>query len=60
MTIQTCTCGAKFVWLKTREGRSMPVNFSDGIKDGDIFDHKVHVSHFSNCPKAGEFRKKKV
>jgi hypothetical protein len=39
-------CGATIYWIKTAKGRAMPVN-----PDG--------TSHFSNCPKANEFRKKK-
>jgi hypothetical protein len=37
-------CQATIYWVKTLNGKRMPVN-ADG------------TSHFSNCPKANEFRK---
>jgi hypothetical protein len=53
-----CKCGAPMVWLKTREGRSMPTDWSEDIKLGDTFDLTKHKSHFSSCRFAKEFRKK--
>lgn len=38
------SCGAPMFWVKTRTGRSMPVN-ADG------------TSHFASCPEAGSWRK---
>lgn len=37
-------CGAQVWWRKTKNGRSAPFD-----ANGD--------SHFSSCPKAGEFRR---
>jgi hypothetical protein len=36
----------------------MPTNWTEDIKANDTFDHTVHVSHFSTCRFASEFRKK--
>lgn len=38
-------CEQMVYWIRTASGKSMPVN-----QDG--------TSHFSNCPKAADFRKK--
>lgn len=38
-------CGEFIYWIKTPSGKNMPVN-ADG------------TSHFANCPKAGDFRKR--
>ena len=55
------TCRTEILWMKTKEGKSMPVNISG--KDGmpipfadKVFDHAKHVSHFSNCPGAKKWR----
>jgi hypothetical protein len=53
----TCKCGQKFVYLRTREARQMPTDWTEEIKLGDTFDHTKHVSHFSTCRFAKEFRK---
>lgn len=43
---KTCKgCGALIYWAETSAGKRMPLN-----PDG--------TSHFANCPKAGDFRKK--
>lgn len=71
----TCkTCGAKIVWGKTVNGKSMPIDmFSlpdddkvmliDRWNTGDntplIFNPKKHTSHFFTCPDAKQHRKKK-
>ncbi len=51
-------CGAKIVWLRTSHGKNIPVNF-ETYTDERMFDPRYHISHFSNCPKSKEFRKKK-
>lgn len=49
------SCGKLIVWMKTKNGKNMPVN-AETAKFGDrLFDQsKGHVSHFSDCPNAKE------
>ncbi|MCC6352788.1 MAG: hypothetical protein IT577_02815 [Verrucomicrobiae bacterium] len=56
----TCrSCGREIVWLKTAAGKNMPVN-SETVEPGDdVFQPGRHVSHFSDCPNAGEHRRAK-
>lgn len=47
----TCKgCGELICWATTRKGKKMPIN-----KGGN----GEFVSHFENCTKADEFRRKK-
>jgi hypothetical protein len=48
--ISTCSCGAKMHWYRTPKGKRMPMTVHE---DGSA------VSHFSDCPKASNFRKAK-
>jgi hypothetical protein len=60
-------CQKEIVFLRTEKGKQIPVN-ADTVdvveKNGipwcvdEYFDHTRHVSHFSDCPKAAEFRRK--
>ena len=55
----TCkSCGREIVWLKTKNGKNMPVN-ADTIQEKEtVYDHKIgHISHFSTCRDADKFRK---
>ena len=53
------SCKKPIVWLTTKNGRTMPVDEA-GVSEGDVvFDATRHVSHFSTCPAADTFRKKK-
>jgi len=63
MNIVHCSkCNAEIVWLKTKTGKAMPVN-AVSVKEEDVkivpglFDHTRHISHFSDCPFAAQFRK---
>jgi len=51
------SCGELVVWMKTKNGKNMPVN-AKTAKFGDaLFDSsKGHVSHFATCPNANEHR----
>ena len=61
-------CKKEIVFLKTASNKWEPVNASS-LSDDDLvklanhsqvlFDHTRHVSHFSDCPGAAEFRKPK-
>ena len=56
----TCkSCNKEIVWLKTKNGKYMPVN-ADTIQGKEtIYDYvKGHISHFSTCEDADQFRSK--
>jgi len=67
-TIPCKKCFQSIVFLKTRDGNSIPVN-PESLSEADKheinnhlkvnFDPKRHVSHFANCPAAEHFRKSK-
>lgn len=52
-------CHAPIVMIPTAKGRLMPIDAAT-YKVGDkLFDHTRHISHFSTCPYAEQFRKRK-
>lgn len=51
-------CGAQIVFLKTQSGKWNPVDAHTVEKGDEYLDLKRHVSHFSTCTKAGDFRNK--
>jgi len=61
------SCGAEIYFLKTKNGKFMPVNGSS-LTENEIsnlmagksicFDYNKHKSHFSSCPDAGKYRNK--
>lgn len=57
----TCrSCGKEIVFLKTKKGKSIPVNAETIQGKETMFDvAKGHVPHFSDCPEAGKWRKEK-
>jgi hypothetical protein len=57
--MQCSSCGAEIIFLKTAKEKAMPVDYLSTIKQGDVFDHTKHTSHFATCPDAQRFRKKK-
>jgi len=53
------SCGADIVWMVTAAGKNMPAD-ADSVGPGDtLFEFDRHVSHFSTCPQAHKWRKKK-
>lgn len=53
----TCKgCGREIVFLPTKNGKSIPVDYASYDNDA-VFDPRFHTSHFATCPKAKEFRK---
>lgn len=64
-----CTeCNKRIVFLKTKSGNSMPVDYSSltgadlhKISSGLVvmYRYGVHVSHFATCSNPSRFRKKK-
>lgn len=51
------SCGARILFLRTKSGRSIPVNDTGKIKPTEQFDYSVHTSHFATCPKAADHRR---
>ena len=59
-------CNAEIVWLKTKNGKNIPVNVPK-FEDGEIrheavttaveFNSEYMIAHFATCPKAKDFRK---
>ena len=50
-------CNAKIIWFKTEAGKNMPVDADTVEADDDELDLDRHISHFSTCPKANQFRR---
>ncbi|KKN56871.1 hypothetical protein LCGC14_0567960 [marine sediment metagenome] len=48
-------CGAPLLWVKTTSGANAPLDAAMivGI-DADGVSHRVHLNHFSTCPRAAE------
>jgi len=54
------SCGAKIIWVKTKAGKNMPIDFDVKFIDDEEFSAPIgHISHFSTCPVADKFRKPK-
>lgn len=51
-------CGKAIVFLPTLKGKYIPVNFESYSGETE-FNSRVHVAHFSDCPKAKDFRKER-
>lgn len=55
-------CGKEIIMLPTKNGIYMPTNWESvkELRHGLVFDTKEgHVSHFSDCARAGSFRKRR-
>lgn len=53
------SCGQPVVWFRTKNGKRMPVD-ARTTKPMDAehqLDLKRHISHFSTCPQADDWRK---
>jgi len=61
MKVEHCrSCNAEMVWLKTKKGKTIPVN-RETVQEGDEeFEHSRHVSHFATCPDAKQWRRPKI
>lgn len=58
----TCRdCDADITWLKTKAGKNMPVNTEslESRDDTEYDANKGHEAHWSTCPSADNFRRKK-
>lgn len=50
-------CAAPITWLKTPEGKWMPVNDREGrVNPSDVFSPTVHAAHWATCPASQEFK----
>lgn len=52
------SCGDPIVWMRTTNGKPIPVEPDDIDPDDELFDPQKHKSHFSNCPHADEHRRR--
>lgn len=53
-------CGAPITWLRTNTGTWMPVDDEDGrVHPSELFSVESHSAHWSSCPEAAAFRKRK-
>lgn len=61
MSTECRSCGAIIVWMKTKSGKNMPVDYSSVPPDDPfVFDpERGHISHFATCPNANKHRKPK-
>jgi len=49
-------CGQAIKWIKTKNGKNMPLD-PIGIEEGDIlYDREKHSSHWDTCPKRDRAR----
>ena len=53
------SCGAAILWMKTKKGKNIPVNWDAKFVDDIEFNLVAgHRSHFETCPNAYEHRGK--
>lgn len=52
-------CNARIIWFATHNNRRMPVDADTVEPQDDTLDLNKHISHFSTCPNAGDFRRKR-
>ncbi len=59
-TVNCRTCGAPIIWLKTKTGKSMPVDAGTVKRPVSIYDPELgHMTHFGTCPQAKDWSHKK-
>ena len=66
-TLNKCqSCKAYIVWVLTKNGKSMPIDYTESPEHNQmfpitpplVFDSSKMVSHFATCPDAKKFRKR--
>lgn len=57
--MQCKACGKEIVFLRTDQGKAIPVDKETVDAADEYFDRDRHVTHFRTCPKAGDFRRAK-
>jgi len=54
----TCrSCGREIVWMKTKNGKNIPVNAETWEPGDELFEPGRHVAHFADCPNADQHRR---
>ena len=56
MIAECKSCKAKIVWMKTKIGKNIPVDWEEGIDKETLFDYAHMTSHFATCPNAMKHR----
>jgi hypothetical protein len=56
------SCGAEIIWMKTINGKNIPVDMDEDLKDDTgkfpaEFDADRMTTHFETCPDAKSFRR---
>lgn len=64
MSVPQCrSCGAFILWMKTKGGMNIPVDYATVPPDQGrqlVFDPEAgHIAHFATCPNADKHRKRK-
>lgn len=55
-----CKCGTLMLWVKTKDGKRMPINCHHSFAEAKVFDAVAGmVSHFATCSLHKQFRKTK-
>jgi predicted RNA-binding Zn-ribbon protein involved in translation (DUF1610 family) len=52
------SCGAEIIWLKTVNGKNIPVDAETCSSKDELFDPDNMTAHFVTCPEADEWRKR--
>lgn len=52
------SCHARIIWLPTNNNKRMPID-ADSVEPADTQYELRHVSHFSTCPQANEWRRRR-
>jgi hypothetical protein len=54
----TCKCGARIVWLITRDGKNMPCDLESVPPTDHQYDRdRGHVAHWASCPRREEHKR---
>ena len=55
--VQCSSCKANIIFLRTKNGKQMPVDAATVMHDDYEFSPKKgHISHFATCPDADKYR----
>lgn len=52
------SCNARIIFLDTIAGKKMPVDADTVDAEDEVYEHGRHVSHFSTCVQADQWRKR--
>lgn len=60
-SISKCrSCGAAILWMKTKKGKNIPVDWDIRFIDDELFSMPAgHVAHWSTCKNPEPFRREK-